>query len=144
MTVKSLKSTIIVILLCFILFANTFAQNNDSNRWSVRMAESAMIYGYQGIYYYVTTTAMKGFRQLWQVTGNERYFQHIKDAMDDDLDQFHDITSLKGSNYIDPVNGGILILMMYSQTNEETYKAAIDSTLGFLITFDRSAEGGGS
>lgn len=93
MTVKSLKSTIIVILLCFILFANTFAQNNDSNRWSVRMAESAMIYGYQGIYYYVTTTAMKGFRQLWQVTGNERYFQHIKDAVDDDLDQFHDITS---------------------------------------------------
>lgn len=143
MSVYLLKSTIIVIFSCFILVANTFAKINNSDPWSVRMAESVISKGaYKSAYRYVSATAMKGFRQLWQATGEERYFQYIKEAVDNSIPSFHDITSMKGSNYIDPVNGGNLILMMYSQTKEEKYKEAIDSTLEFLITFDRSTEGG--
>ena len=142
MSVKLLKSIILLILSFCVLFTNTFANNHNNDRWSVRMAESAMIYGYQSIYDYVDATAMKGFRQLWQTTGEDRYYQYIKEAVDKDLPSFYKITTYKGSNYIDPVNGGCLILMMYSQTKEEKYKAAIDSTLEYLITFDRSTEGG--
>lgn len=58
MSFNFLKSLILQILLCCVLFANTFAKNNDNSRWSVRMAESAMIYGYQGIYGYVEATGL--------------------------------------------------------------------------------------
>ena len=137
-----IKAIIIILLVC-VFFTNTFAGGKDNDRWSVRMAESAITYSsYQSAYEYVSATAMKGFRQLWKTTGDDRYFQYIKGAVDKDLPLFNIITNLKGSNYIDPVNGGCLLLMMYSQTNDEKYKAAIDSTLEYLLTFDRSTEGG--
>lgn len=143
MSVKFLKSIAIMIFLCCVLFTNTFAGDNDSDSWSVRMAESAITYGsYQSVYEYVSATAMKAFRQLWQTTGEDNYFQYVKGAVDKDLSLFNTLTNMNGSNYIDPVNGGNLILLMYSKTNEEKYKTAIDSTLEYLITFDRSAEGG--
>jgi unsaturated rhamnogalacturonyl hydrolase len=142
-SITFLKSKIIMILSCCVLFTNAFAGDNDNNSWSVRMAESTITYGtYQSIFEYVSATAMKAFCQLWQTTGEDRYFQYIKGAVESDLTQFHNITNMKGTNYIDPVNGGTLILMMYSQTKQEKYKTAIDSTLEYLITFDRSTEGG--
>jgi len=143
MSVKLLKIIILMALSCCVLFTNTFANNHDSDRWSVRMAESAITYGtYQSVFDYVSATAMKAFRQLWQTTGEDHYFQYIKGAVEDELSLFNTLTDRKGSNYIDPVNGGSLILMMYSQTKEEKYKTAIDSTLEYLITFGRSTEGG--
>ncbi len=144
MAVKSLKSTIIVIFLCFILVINIFANNNDGDPWSVRMAETVISKNaYKSAYEYVSATAMKGFRQLWQKTADERYYQYIKEAVDSDLQMFYNLPSPSTRpNYIDPVNGGNLILMVYSQTDEEKYKAAFDSTLKYLLNFDRSAEGG--
>ena len=135
-------------LLCLLSLAVIFpvtAKANDADaRWSIRMAESVITKGsYKSAYEYVSATAMKGFRQLWQTTGDERYSQYIKEAVDRDLQLFYSLPSpTTRPNYIDPVNGGNLILMIYSQTNEEKYKAAIDSTLKYLINFDRSAEGG--
>ena len=141
---KKLQSWIILVTLsCSVLFLSSLASADESDRWSVRMAESVISCGtYQSAYEYVSATAMKGFRQLWQTTGDDQYFQYIQGAVENDLSMFNSINNLQGSNYIDPVNGGSLILMMYTQTNEDKYKAAADSTLKFLMSFDRSTEGG--
>ena len=137
-----LNSFLLMILSSGVLFTNTFAMNQHTDRWSVRMAESAMISGYQSIYNYVDATAMKAFRQLWHTTGDARYYRYIVDAVDNDLSLYAAIPSGNRSNYIDPVNGGSLILMMYSQTHAKRYKTAADSTLAYLTAFDRSTEGG--
>jgi unsaturated rhamnogalacturonyl hydrolase len=111
-------------------------------RWSERMAESAMLDGgYQNIYDYVDATAMKAFRALWQETGDETYYNYLKTAVDDDLQDYYDIAS---SDYhdIDPVNGGSLILLLQRQTGEAAYRSAADSLLKFLWAFPRTSDGG--
>ncbi len=115
----------------------------DTNMlWSVRMAESAIIDGaYQGISYYVDATAMKSFRNLWLATGDTIYLQYIIDAVDDDLSYYYEKANAEFHD-IDPVNGGSLILFMFSQTGELKYQSAADSLLKFLKAFPRTSGGG--
>jgi len=111
-------------------------------RWSVRMAESLISTGwYQGIADYVYATAMKGFRNLWQATGNERYLQYINGAVDADSSYYQNIVN-RVTHDIDYVNGGSLILFIYSQTGESKYQSAGDSTLKFLKSFPRTSDSG--
>jgi unsaturated rhamnogalacturonyl hydrolase len=116
---------------------------DPGSRWSVRMAESLITYGtYQSIWYYVDATTMKGFRNLWQATGEESYFQYIKDAIDSDSSNYQNINSLLINHDIDYINGGSLILFMYSQTGELRYQLLADSTLKFLKSFPRTSDSG--
>lgn len=110
--------------------------------WSERYAKSRMKGG-GSVIYYVAATEMKGFRVLWEATGDSAYYYFIKEAVDMDLDAFE---SLPGNDYvshdIDYINGASLVLSMYAQTGELKYQSAADSALKHLNDFPRTLDSG--
>jgi unsaturated rhamnogalacturonyl hydrolase len=78
---------------------------------------------------------------LWLVTGNDDYYQYIRTGADNNLGYYNNIVNSRIHD-IDPVNGGSLLLFMYSRTGDSRYSAAADSTLSYLKSFPRSTDGG--
>lgn len=106
---------------------------------AIRMADS--IGSFNDISDYIQATAMKGFRQLWLVTGNDDYYQYIRSGTDNNLSYYNNIDNSR-THDIDPLNGGSLLLFMYSETGDSKYRTAANSTLDYLLSFPRSADGG--
>ena len=117
----------------------------DESLWSVRMAESVMTRhpsGY-GNWDYVTGTVLRGFEELWRVTGDERYFNYIQKTVDRSVMASGNILDYRLSDYnLDEIREGCDCLFMFQQTAEEKYKKAADLLRSQLKSQPRTNEGG--
>jgi unsaturated rhamnogalacturonyl hydrolase len=124
-------------------FTNTCAQ--DTSRYSIKMAESIMQWrpsGYSG-WDYVTGTVLKGFEELWRVTGDERYFTYIKKTVDNVVNDKGEISGYRKEDYnLDEIREGCQLLLLYKQTGEKKYHIAANLLREQLEEHPRTNSGG--
>lgn len=135
-----------VIVLCLLPTKSNFAQNLDSNVPNViKMAESVMnrhTY-YYGKWDYVTGTVLKSFQELWLATGDEKYYNYIKNTVDYVVDNNGNIDDYDISKYnIDEIREGSALLFLYEQTGKDKYKQAAETLMGQLNNQPRTSQGG--
>lgn len=113
--------------------------------WSVRMAESVMqrhpnVYGNWN---YETGTILRGFVEAWWATGDERYFDYIKNTVDYVVNENGTIDDYNLFSYnLDEINEGRMLLLLYKETGEQKYKDAIDLLHSQLENHPRNDDGG--
>lgn len=92
---------------------------------------------------YVTGTVLRGFEELWQESGDERYFNYIKSTVDYVVYENGYISDYNISAYnIDEINEGRMLLLLYQTTGQEHYKTAADLLRSQLEDHPRTSEGG--
>lgn len=104
------------------------------------MARHPQVYGEWD---YVTGTVLKGFEELWRITGDDRYFQYIKSTVDSVVNPDGSIDDYELSDYnIDEINEGRMLLFLYKETGEEKYKKATELLRSQLAKQPRNSQGG--
>ncbi len=118
---------------------------SDGKEWSVKMAESIMARrpaGY-GRWDYVTGTVLRGFEEIWRITGDKKYFDYIQKTVDRVVNEDGTIDRYRVTEYnIDNVQEGSMLLLLYKETGREKYKKAADLLREQLEGHPRISEGG--
>ena len=125
------------------LFVPGFGQENPL--YSEWMAES-VIQRNPGIYRdwdYETGTLLRGFQSLWELTGEEKYFNYIRNTVDNALSENGMILNYDPTSYnIDEIKEGSIVLFLFEQTGEEKYRIAAEQLRQQLEDHPRTTEGG--
>ena len=86
---------------------------------------------------------LKGMDDVWNLTGERKWFSYIQHSMDHYVAEDGSIKGYKRDEYnIDHVNNGKVLLMLYQVTGKEKYKKAIQLLRNQLLTHPRTKEGG--
>jgi unsaturated rhamnogalacturonyl hydrolase len=120
---------------------------------SERMAETAMNAlwrdatknesGIPAKWTYDHGVVLKGIEGVWYATGDGRYFNHIKQSMDQYLNADGTIRTYKLDDYnIDNVLNGRVLLLLYKVTGQEKYRKAAALLREQLKSHPRTSEGG--
>lgn len=114
-----------------------------TRNWSVKMAESVLIkpIGNPNSWSYEHGVVSKGMEAVWRKTGDIRYFNAIKQLMDNLVDENGIIKNYRLEDFnIDFINNGKVLLMLYKETGEEKYKKAIDTLKEQLKQHPKTSE----
>lgn len=139
------KNLRIILFLLLTIPASFHGRPMVEQPWSVRMAESIMARcpGSYGSWDYVTGTVLRGLEELCRKTGDERYYQYIKNTVDGVVNENGTINGYRVSDYnIDMINEGRMLLLLYKETGLEKYKKAADLLRSQLRYHPRTSEGG--
>ena len=86
---------------------------------------------------------LKGFIDLWEQTGDARYFDYVQKSMDFYVDEKGNISTYKAADYnIDNVNNGRILLTLFEITGKEKYWKAATILRNQLRSQPRTTEGG--
>lgn len=86
---------------------------------------------------------LNGMKELWQSTGDRRYFDFIKRGVDVFVNDDGTIKTYRVDEYnLDQIRMGSAVLMLYRVTGEAKYKKAADLIRSQLKTQPRTNEGG--
>ena len=113
--------------------------------WSQRIAASALArYDMdQSRWNYKYGLLYKGVYDLWQQTGNGRFWQNVADYIDNFITDEGQIRTYRGDEFnIDQINAGKLLFPMYKKTGDERYRVAMDTLREQLRYHPRTNEGG--
>ncbi|WP_334075202.1 glycoside hydrolase family 88/105 protein [Paenibacillus sp. A14] len=118
-------------------------------KWAVKTARSVMertpkLYenGYRGKWSYDYGVVLRGFALLWKMTGDEAYFQYIRDNMDYFVEADGSVRGYRPDEYnIDHINNGKLLFLLYRETGLEKYRQAAALLRSQLATHPRTSEG---
>ncbi len=113
--------------------------------WSVRVADSALnrYTISEGQWHYKPGLLFKGIYQLWQQTGDNRYWQSLAAYVDHYVDDSGAIRTYSREEYnIDQINPGKLLFPLYRATGQERYRKAIWLLREQLRGHPRTHEGG--
>lgn len=114
-------------------------------RWSVWMADTVLskFPELRNRWAYDYGVVCKGLEKVYELTGDERYFQYIKSNMDHFVDEAGNIKYYEMEQYnLDYVNNGKSLLYLYKKTKEEKYEKAVEMLKNQLSTHPRTSEGG--
>lgn len=129
--------------------ANAIMEKLPQN-WSVKTANSIMerlphLYedkGYNGKWSYDYGVILKGFERVWKQTGDQKYFNYIKENMDYFIQEDGSIKGYRLDEYnIDHINNGKMLFVLYQETKEEKYKTAAELLRTQLEKHPRTSEG---
>lgn len=121
------------------------AQQVFGRRWSVWMADTVLskFPELRNRWAYDYGVVCKGIERVYEITGEEKYFQYIKSNMDYFLLEDGSIRYYDKEAYnIDFVNNGKCFLYLYEKTKEDKYKKAADLLREQLSEHPRTSEGG--
>ncbi len=145
-------ATIILALACQSQSPRGQAPVAHHTPWSVRMAQSEMQRrgdsflfndSTKSSWVYETAVFMKALEQVWQQTGEQKYFDYIKAFADSYVEPDGNIKTYELEEYnIDHVNPGKVLLMLYDATHDEKYRRAAALNMQQLETHPRTREGG--
>ena len=141
------------------IFASDLGSTNDSINvrtdlpWSIRLAESFIFRHPGSVTYdehmtsdkwnYEQGVVLEGLRQVWLKTDDERYFDFIKNNIDQYVDDSGVIKTYKYSDFnLDNINTGRQVLFLYKKTHENKYKVAVDTLRKQLENQPRTKAGG--
>lgn len=86
---------------------------------------------------------LKGMDDVWNATGDRKWFNYIQQSMDFFVGEDGSIKGYKKDEYnVDHVNNGKILLMLYEVTGKEKYRKAAQLLREQLLTHPRTAEGG--
>ena len=151
------KYFVLVIILCTNILSYSQEHNKllvDKNLpMFVRLADSFLLRHPGAVTYdsiftetkwnYEQGLLLEALYQVYLYTGNEKYFQFIKDNLDQYIEENGKIKTYKFENFnIDLVNPGRALLHTYSKTGIEKFKIAAD-TLRKQLTYHLRTKSGG-
>ena len=113
--------------------------------WSQQIAASALArYDMdRSRWHYKHGLLLKGVYDLWQQTGNGRYWQALVAFGDRFVGESGEIATYRQADYnIDNINAGKMLFPLYRETGEQRYRLAIDSLREQLRHHPRTNEGG--
>jgi unsaturated rhamnogalacturonyl hydrolase len=149
--IMSRRPTVLILAVLAVQFlsACALAQHNPpaeaEARWSVRMAESVMERSpvLMNRWHYEVGTMLVGFQQLYEVTGDERYYEFIKSNIDEFIEEDGSIRTYTVEEYnLDQINSGKLLFLLYDRTGDPRYRIAADTLRRQLAGHPRTEEGG--
>lgn len=142
-------SRAVAILLVMLAMSACERRSNPSSSEAIllgtRFAETIMKRhpGGYGDWDYVTGTVLRGFEELWRVTGDERYLYYIKMTVDRVVGDGGEIAGYDAQKYsLDDVQEGRMLLFLYRQTGEQKYMRAATMVWEQLKTHPRTPSGG--
>lgn len=159
------KSKIIILLILFAIVTGyminmtediiplNVSEKSESISWNIRLAESEILrrdnsleYGGsnpQAKWNYQTGLFLISLMDLWQFTGDQKYFDFSKKVIDSFLNKDGTIKTYKMQDYnIDKLNSGKVLLRLFRATGDKKYKLAAATLQEQLITHPRTKEGG--
>lgn len=146
---KSFRIPVIQLFLSILpvwsIFARPDSQLYDSVLYSREMSYSIMQRnpGQYGEWDYVTGTVLKAFQELWLVTGEEVYFDYVRQTVDAVVDEKGNISDYRLTDYnIDEIREGSALLFLYRYTGEEKYRLAAGHLRQQMQEHPRTSEGG--
>lgn len=95
----------------------------------------------KGHFHYHQGVFLSGVYQTWQLCGEERYFQYMKDWVDSCVDEDGEIHTYDRGQ-LDDIQPGILLFPLYEKTGDARYKKALDTLLPVIRDFPRNEAGG--
>ena len=118
---------------------------NEATDWSVRMADSVLarnpIMAQRWAYEWGVT--LEGIAQVWQRTGDTRYFDFIKHNIDEFVQPDGSIHTYRIDEYnLDQINTGRQLFLLWHETGDSRYEAAIQLLRHQLETHPRTEQGG--
>lgn len=127
-------------------------EETNSLSYAIRMADSEMVrcpeswqLDFQPTlkWDYCHGLELQAFLQLYDRTGDEKYFDYARAYADTMIHEDGSITAYKLSDYnIDRVNTGKMLYQLYDLTKDEKIKKAIDLLRSQLDTQPRNEDGG--
>lgn len=120
-------------------------ENPTDDMYTVRMAESIMGRNPSsyGSWNYETGTVLRGFEELYKVSGDERFFNYVKNTVDAAINSNGTISYYTMSEYnLDQIKEGSLALYLYEETGDERYRIAADTLNRQLANHPTTREGG--
>jgi len=134
------------------LAADSAAYLDNTQPWSVRMAESEMVrfpeawmidWDEKPQWDYVHGLNLLAFSKLYEQSGEQKYLDYIKAYYDRFVNEDGTINTYVRSKFnIDMVNPGKVLFFLYDQTGDEKYKLAADTLRDQLNDHPRTSEGG--
>src|SRR6266550_2898759 len=151
---RNVKMPITRMILCSILFTASLTDAlGQTAPMSERMAETAMTTlwrdatknesGTPAKWTYDHGLVLKGIEGVWHATGDRKYFNYIKQSMDQYINVDGTIKTYKLDDYnLDNLLNGRVLLLLYKTTREEKYRNAAALLREQLKTHPRTSEGG--
>lgn len=134
------------------LACQPFSQKLPPQRWSVRMADSEMKrnpepwmidFRETPKWEYTQGLVLKAILQVWQATGEDKYFRYVLAYYDQFIDSTGNILTYRLDEYnIDRINPGKPLFLLYEKTGDEKFKKAILLLRKQMQTHPRTSEGG--
>lgn len=146
----------ILALLFFVLLittsCNSTKQLKNSHMWSVRMTESVIkrcpepwMVDLRGTpkWEYTEGLVLNAILQVWQTTGNKKYFDYAKEYYDQFVGKDGNILLYQMEEFnIDRINPGKPLFLLYEKTGEQKFKKAIMLLRKQMHSHPRISEGG--
>lgn len=142
---RLLSVAVLFTLLVGCAHAQPAAPSDPEAPWSVRMAESVMERSpiLKTRWHYELGTMLVGFQQLYELTGDERYYEFIRTNIDEFIEEDGSILTYTIEEYnLDQVNSGKLLFLLYERTGEERYREAARTLRRQLAEHPRTEEDG--
>ncbi len=108
--------------------------------WAQKAVESTMQRDAVDSWSYQAGFYSFGQYRIYKATGNDTYFQYIKNNVDDHVDQNGIIDTQ--INSLDNSQSGLITLLCYVETGDQKYKIAVDSIRNIYYTYPRTSDGG--
>ncbi len=77
---------------------------------------------------------------VWQITGNQDYFDYVKKYVDGLVDEEGNFLFARGE--LDAIQAGLLLFPLYEQTSDKRYAIAATRLRNLLRTLNRTKQGG--
>lgn len=127
-----------------VLAAPAVGQTTDTS-WSVRTAESVMTRSpvLYNRWHYELGVMLKAFEMLYERTGDERYWNYLKENMDPFIGPDGSIATYDMTDFnLDQINAGKVLFSLFQTTGEDRFRSAIDTLRTQLRLHPRTSEGG--
>ncbi len=114
-------------------------------RWSVKMADSVVRRHspFSDRWCYEYGVVLKALEQVWLETGQQKYYDYVKENVDRFVDHEGDIQTYRLDEYnLDQINAGKILFPLYLTTGDEQYKKAAYLLREQLKHHPRTNEGG--
>ncbi len=154
MLVRSVIAPIYVSVLAIVCQGNTgLSQMSEDQPWSQRIAQSFVARHPGAVTYdsispdqkwnYEQGLMLVALYKAWKHTGDQTYFNFVKENLDHYVQQNGTIISYKRSDYnLDNIGPGRALLWMFEKTKEEKFRFAADTLRRQLTEQPRTREGG--
>lgn len=146
-----MRKTLTSMLLAMATIFQLSAKKTDYQAWAVKIADSEMTHNpelwmtdfvKQPKWDYTQGLVAKAILHVYDATGNQKYFDHVKGFGDFFINENGEIKTYKLTDYnIDRVNGGIFLFDMYNHTGDKKLLKAIELLRSQLATHPRVSEG---
>lgn len=118
---------------------------NHAFNWSLKMTDSVMQRHnpIANSFNYEAGLLMKAIEKMWLKTNDAKYFDYIKENIDQLVDQDGNMARFRLETYnIDYVNCGKVLFRLYEETGEQPYLKAMQTLRLQLKDHPRTSEGG--